>query len=153
MNNAGKNKSFEVKECLDTEIIKELFIEYSHIEGAESCFVSFDKELDDLAGFYAGGALLAGYEDDSPVSCIAVRKIDDKVCEAKRLYIKPEFRGKGYARIMLNAMLDKAKDLGFEKVTFTTKPSVMQIGYGLYKRMGFEEVAEKDGIVSMKMEL
>ena len=45
------------------------------------------------------------------------------------------------------------KGLGFKKVTFTTKPSVMQIGYGLYKRMGFKEVSEKDGIVSMKMEL
>ncbi len=145
--------SFEVKECLDTEIIKELFIEYSHIKGAESCFVSFDKELNDLTGFYKGGVLLAGYEDETPVSCIAVKKIDNDVCEAKRLFIKPESRGKGYARQMLNAMLDKAKDLGFKKVTFTTKPSVMQIGYGLYKRMGFEEVSETDGIVSMKMEL
>ncbi len=50
--------SFEVKECLDTEIIKELFVEYSHIEGAESCFVSLDKELNDLADFYKGGVLL-----------------------------------------------------------------------------------------------
>ena len=145
--------SFEVKECLDTEIIKELFVEYSHIEGAESCFISFDKELNDLEGFYKGGVLLVGYEDEAPVSCIAVKKIDIDTCEAKRLFIKPESRGKGYARKMLNTMLDKAKDLGFKKVTFTTKPSVMQIGYGLYKRMGFEEVSEKDGIVSMKMEL
>ena len=145
--------SFEVKECLDTEIIKELFVEYSHIEGAESCFVSFDKELNDLTYFYKGGAMLIGYEDEVPVSCIAVKKIGNDICEAKRLFIKPESRGKGYARIMLNAMLDKAKGLGFKKVTFTTKPSVMQIGYGLYKRMGFEEVSEKDGIVSMKMEL
>ncbi len=145
--------SFEVKECLDTEIIKELFIEYSRIKGAESCLVSFDAELNDLAGFYQGGVLLIGYEDETPVSCIAVKKIDNDVCEAKRLFIKPEYRGKGYARVMLDAMLEKAKDLGFKKVTFTTKPAVMQIGYGLYKRMGFEEISEKDGIVSMKMEL
>ena len=58
---------------------------------------------------------------------------------------------KGYARIMLNTMLEKAKELGFAEVTFTTKPSVMQIGYGLYKRMGFEETGEKEGIVSMRM--
>ena len=43
--------------------------------------------------------------------------------------------------------------VGFNEVTFTTKPSVMEIGYRLYKRMGFEEVSEKDGIVSMRMEL
>lgn len=143
--------NFRVNECSDTDIIKELFIEYSHIKGAESCFVSFDKELDDLRGFYSEGSLLVGYEGDKPVACIAVKKIDDKTCEAKRLYIKPEYRGKGYARVMLNTMLDKARQLGFKEVTFTTKPSVMQIGYGLYKRMGFEQVAENDGIVSMRM--
>ena len=67
--------SFEVKECLDTEAIKELFTEYSHIQGAESCFVSFDKELNDLAGFYMGGSMLVGHEDEKPIACIAIRKI------------------------------------------------------------------------------
>lgn len=144
---------FEVKVCNNTEIIKKLFVEYSKIQGAESCFVSFDKELNDLSGFYEGGVMLVGYEDENPIACIAIKKIDDETCEAKRLFIKPEHRGKGYARIMLNSMLDEVRKLGFKKVTFTTKPSVMQIGYGLYKRMGFEEVSEKDGIVSMRMEL
>ena len=144
-------EKFEVKECNDTEVVKELFKEYSQIKGAESCFASFDKELADLEGFYSGGALLVGYEEDAPVACIAIKKMDDTTCEAKRLFIKPENRGKGYARTMLNSMLDKAKELGFKEVTFTTKPSVMQIGYGLYKRMGFEETAEENGTVSMRM--
>lgn len=146
-------KKFEVKDYNDTEVVKELFKEYSQIKGAESCFVSFDKELADLEAFYSGGALLVGYEENAPVACIAIKKLDDTTCEAKRLFIKPENRGNGYARTMLNTMLDKAKELGFSEVTFTSKPSVMQIGYGLYKRMGFEEVSEKEGIVSMRMEL
>lgn len=145
--------NFEVKECLDEEIIKKLFTEYSHIQGAESCFVSFDKELNNLLGFYKGGSILVGYEDDKSVACIAIKQISKESCEAKRLFIKPEFRGKGYARIMLNTMLDRARELGFTEVTFTTKPSVMQIGYGLYKRMGFEEISEENGIVSMRMAL
>lgn len=144
-------KSFTVKECNDAEVIKELFTEYSQIKGAESCFVSFDKELGDLHSFYKGGVLLAGYEDEKPVACIAIKKIDDSTCEAKRLFIKPEYRGNGYARIMMDTMLTSAKELGFKEVTFTTKPSVMQIGYGMYKRMGFEEISENDGIVKMRM--
>lgn len=143
--------AFEVKDCTDAEIIKNLFMEYSQIKGAESCFVSFDKELADLEGFYKGGALLVGYESEKPIACIAIKKLDDSVCEAKRLFIKPEYRGKGYARIMLNTMLDKARKIGFKEVTFTTKPSVMQIGYELYKRMGFEEISNEDGIASMRM--
>ena len=82
-----------------------------------------------------------------------VKKLDNQTCEAKRLFIMPEYRGKGYARIMLNTMLERARELGFSEVTFTTKPSVMQIGYGLYIRMGFEEVFEKEGIVTMRMEI
>ena len=58
---------FEVKEYNDIEVVKELFKEYSQIKGAESCFVSFDKELADLEAFYSGGALLVGYEDNTPV--------------------------------------------------------------------------------------
>ena len=144
---------FEVKETSDTETIRELFVEYSHIKGAESCFVSFDKELNDLSGYYSGGAILVGFEDDKPVACVAIRKISDETCEGKRLFIKPEYRGKGYARVMIKAMTDKASELGYKEVVFTTKPEVMSVGYGLYKRMGFEELSEENGIVSMRIDL
>ena len=136
---------FEVKESSDTEIIKELFVEYSHIKGAESCFVSFDKELNDLAGYYSGGSVMVGYEEGKPVACVAIKKISDTTCEGKRLFIKPEYRGKGYARIMIKAMTDKATELGFKEV--------VTVGYGLYKRMGFEELSEENGTVSMKIDL
>ena len=54
---------------------------------------------------------------------------------------------------MMNAMLGKATELGFSEVSFTTKPAVMQVGYGLYQRMGFEETTENDGVVSMRMKI
>ena len=145
--------AFMVRECSDTEVIKPLFVEYSHIKGAESCFVSFDKELNDLEGFYSGGSILVGYEDDEPVACVAFKKINDETCEGKRLYVKPSSRGKGYARIMIKAMTDKASELGFKEVVFTTKPEVMSVGYGLYKRMGFEQLSEDGGVVSMRIDL
>ena len=144
---------FKVKESKDYEVIKDLFKEYSQIKGAEGCFVSFDKEISDLGGFYAGGAILLGFEDEIPIACIAIRKMDNNKCEGKRLFIKPEYRGKGYARIMIKTMTDKASELGFKEVVFTTKPEVMSVGYGLYKRMGFEELSEENGIVSMRIDL
>ena len=144
---------FIVKDCSNPEIVKPLFLEYSKIKGAESCFVSFDKEIADLNEYYKGGALLVGYEKDKPVSCVALKKINDKSCEGKRLFIKPEYRGNGYARILLHAMIEKAKALGFTEIVFTTKPSVMKTAYALYKRMGFEELSETDGTVSMRIDL
>lgn len=143
----------EVKCSEDYAVIKDLFTEYSQIKGAEGCFVSFDKELADLKGFYKDGAILVGYEDGEPVGCIAIRKIDVKTCEGKRLFIKPEYRGKGYARILLNSMLEQARSLGYELFTFTTRPDVMKTAYELYKRMNFEETGFNDGVVSMRMSL
>ena len=103
----------EIRECDDYEAAKELILEYSKIKGAEACFVSLDKELSDLEGFYKDGALLLGYEANEPVATIAIKKIDNDSAEAKRLYIKPKYRGNGFARHMLNAMLDKCRKLHF----------------------------------------
>ncbi len=141
----------EVRDCDNYEAAKELILEYSKIKGAESCFVSLDKELANLEGFYQDGALLLGYEGEKPIATIAIKRKEDNKAEAKRLYIKPEFRGRGYARPMLNAMLDKCRELGIEEVRFTTKPEVMNIGYPLYKRMGFEELENNEGTVLMRM--
>ena len=146
-------KAFVVSECHEFGIVRELFLEYSKIKGAESCFVSFGNELDNLGTFYSGGALLVGCENGTPVGCIAIRKVDEKTCEAKRLFIKPEYRGKGYARILLESMLSKARELGFVTVSLTTKPSVMPVAYGLYGRLGFCELSEDAGTVRMSKAL
>ncbi len=143
----------DIRECDDYEAAKKLILEYSEIKGAEACFVSLDKELSDLKGFYKDGALLLGYDNDNPIATIAIKKVNDNQAEAKRLYIKPECRGNGYARLMLNAMLDKCRKLQFKEVRFTTKPEVMSIGYALYQRMGFEELGNDKGTVSMRMAL
>lgn len=85
--------------------------------------------------------------------CFAIKKIDAKTCEGKRLFIRPEYRGKGYARIFLNSMIEQARILGYELLTFTTKPDVMKTAYELYKRMDFEETGNDNGVVSMEMSL
>ena len=83
---------------------------------------------------------------------IEIKECDDYEA-AKRLYIKPECRGNGYARLLLNAMLDKCRELQFKEVRFTTKPEVMNIGYALYQKMGFEELENDNGTVLMHMML
>ena len=65
----------EIRDCENYEVVKELFLEYSQIKGAESCFISLDKELADLEGFYKGGALLLGYENGNPIATIAIKNI------------------------------------------------------------------------------
>ena len=80
----------------------------------------------------------------------AIKKIDDSTCEIKRLYVKPEHRGKGYSRQMLNAALQRAQKLGFTTATLTTRPAVMPVAFQLYTRSGFENLGEENGVVRMR---
>ena len=146
-------KTFEVKPSTNYDIIKSLFVEYSQIKGAEGCFVSFEKELADLATFYKGGAILVGFEDETPIATIALRKVDETTSEVKRLFVKPEHRGKGYSRKMLDAMFQRAKSLGYKEVMLTTRPEVMPVAYALYQRIGFNQTDLKDGVATMRMAL
>ena len=145
--------TFEVKPSTNYDIIKSLFVEYSQIKGAEGCFVSFEKELADLATFYKGGAILVGFEDETPIATIALRKVDETTSEVKRLFVKPEHRGKGYSRKMLDAMFQRAKSLGYKEVMLTTRPEVMPVAYALYQRIGFNQTDLKDGVATMRMAL
>ncbi|MBP5157930.1 MAG: GNAT family N-acetyltransferase, partial [Treponema sp.] len=109
----------EIRDCDNYDAAKELIVEYSKIKGAESCFVSLDKELADLGSFYEGGALLIGYEQGIPVATVALKRLGDTSAEVKRLYVKPECRGNGYARILLEELLSRCKKLGCKEVTLT----------------------------------
>ena len=148
---------FEVVDCADFDPdfkkVSELFTEYSKMPGAESCFVSFSSELSDLGSCYSGGAVLLGLDGNVPVACVALKKTSDKNGEVKRLYVKPDFRGNGYSKLMLSALFDRARKLGFETLTLKTKPEIMDRAWRLYRRLGFFRTDEQDGVVSMCMKL
>ena len=140
---------FVIQECEDLDVIRELFSEYSQIKGAEICFVSFGEELGNLEDYYRGGSLLVASVDGSPAGCIALRKDKDLLAELKRLYVRPAYRGQGYGRALLDAALEKAGELGFREVWFTTIPAVMSTAYEMYRRKGFQEKPEEEGVVYM----
>lgn len=146
-------QDFKIRDNNDNEIAKSLIREYSTIKGAEQCFVSLDKELADLDSYYRGGAFMIGYENNCPIATVAIKKIDDNACELKRLYVKTDCRGKGYARLLVDAILDRAKKLGYREIRLTTKPAVMPVAYEYYKRRGFKELGNENGTVSMRSSL
>ena len=64
---------FKIRACDNYEAAKQLILEYSKIKGAEACFISLDKELADLEGYYKDGALLLGYDGENPVAKLKLR--------------------------------------------------------------------------------
>lgn len=125
------------------EEARRLFLEYAASLGFSLCFQGFDEEVKTLPGAYAppNGRLLLAQEHDRSAGCIALRALDPSICEMKRLYVRPDYRGKGIGRLLVDAILAEARAIGYERMRLDTVESSMQDAVALYRRRGFREIA------------
>jgi putative acetyltransferase len=123
----------------DVVTARELFLEYAESLGFSLGFQGFDKEIQELPGAYApprGCLLLAG----SAAGCIAVRPLTAEICEMKRLYVRPAFRGSGLGRSLAEAAIERARGMGYKSMRLDTVPA-MGRAIELYRDLGFREIA------------
>jgi putative acetyltransferase len=122
---------------------RELFLEYAQSLGFSLCFQSFDTELATLPGHYAppDGRLLLAECDGQLAGCVALHKLEDGICEMKRLYLRPQFRGKGLGRMLVDSIITEARQIGYSRMRLDTVEPVMKDAVGLYRKIGFREIA------------
>ena len=121
----------------------ELFLEYAASLGFSLCFQNFDQELAGLPGEYAppeGRLLLAEYEGQL-AGCVALHKLEPGICEMKRLYLRPQFRGKGLGRALAEHLMAEAHQIGYLRMRLDTVEPVMKDAVAMYRAMGFREIA------------
>lgn len=100
---------------------------------------NYEAEIADLRSKYGepDGRLYIARLDGKAVGCVAMKRHDDENAgELKRLYVRPEYRGHGYARILTQKILDDAKSIGYEAVYLDTLPGLKAAKH-LYETMGF----------------
>src|SRR5712692_1269503 len=125
------------------EKVRQLFLEYAQSLGFSLCFQSFDKELAGLPGDYSppGGRLLLGTYDGAPAGCVALHKLAPGICEMKRLFVRPQFRGKGLGRVLAERIIADARQIGYQQLRLDTVEPMMRTAVAMYRQLGFREIA------------
>ena len=126
----------------DIENARSLFKEYAAWLEIDLCFQNFEKELSELPGDYAppDGRLLLAFVNKALAGCIALRKISEGVCEMKRLFVRPDFRGKSLGRKLVEAIITEARHIGYRRMRLDSLPPKMGDAIALYRSMRFTEI-------------
>ena len=133
-----------ITEAFDEPAISQtraLFREYSMTNGVEICLQDFEAELASLPGKYARptGRLLLALRDTAPVGCVGLRKLENGICEMKRLYVRPDFRKEGVGQTLVENLISDARAMDYKKMRLDTLP-IMREAQALYRRLGFVEI-------------
>lgn len=141
--------SIELRLAYDnSEDIKILFDEYTQIlienDIAFADYLkmqNYDDELADLEIKYGlpNGRLYLLYYDNNLAGCIGLRKLDNDSCEMKRLYVRPDFRGKQLGDYLVKRIISDAKKIGYKSILLDTIPFLLS-AIKLYKKYGFYEI-------------
>jgi GNAT superfamily N-acetyltransferase len=124
---------------------RELFSEYAGALGVDVCFQDFDAELAGLPGEYAApaGVLLLAFVDGQLAGCGALRALADvdypNACEMKRLFVRRAFRGFGLGRLLAQALMQRATEVGYSVLLLDTLDD-MEAARDLYESLGFVEI-------------
>lgn len=139
----------ELKLGYDTPgAVRELFTEYTQMLVAHDPYFQayldlqhYDAEVADLTQKYGlpDGRLYIAWCDGQPAGCIALRRLDDTTCELKRLYVRPAFRGRGIAGVMMQRILDDARAIGYTVMLLDTEP-FLRSALKMYRGLGFYEI-------------
>lgn len=133
----------------DLDSARELVAEYmawtKTVEGDAHdapTFAGHAEELASLPGIYAlpRGRLLLARVDGKLAGCAAIKPHDNRVCELKRVYVRPDFRGFGLGAQLVRRALDEARAVGYERVVLDSHIS-MRGAHAIYRSLGFTPVA------------
>lgn len=148
------------------EEVKVLFNEYTQMlidgDGNFKDYLglqNYEHELENLEDKYGlpYGRLYLVFYDGVLAGCIGLRKIDSENCEMKRLYVKPQFRGKKIASFLVKHIIEEARKIGYKHILLDTLP-FLETAINMYKNYGFYEIesynnSPMDNLIYLKFDL
>lgn len=124
----------------DLEDVKQLFREYVAFLQVNLDFQGFEEELAKLPAKYAEpeGCMFLAKVNAQPAGCVALWKLEDGICEMKRLYVKPEFQGLGLGKMLSQRLMEEAQIKAYHTMKLDTLKRLVSANK-LYQNLGFSE--------------
>ncbi len=118
-------------------MVRDLFLEYANFIGVDLGFQDFEREIATLPGDY--DPILVAHWNSEPAGCVAMHTIERGLCEMKRLYVRPTFRGHAIGRSLAERIIAEARSRGYERMRLDTLPTMTE-AIPLYRSLGFVEI-------------
>jgi len=133
-----------IRQCAsndDFDQAKTLILDYARFLKMDLSFQDFDSELEQLSSMYnePTGAFFLLWDDELLIGGGGIRKFEIGIGEIKRMYIYPDKRGKKLGLLLLDTLVQAAKDLGFSLVRLDTVRWLPE-ALSLYEKYGFREI-------------
>ncbi|MEP6894392.1 MAG: GNAT family N-acetyltransferase [Chloroflexota bacterium] len=90
--------------------------------------------------FENGGIFLVMTDNDQIICTGAIRKLEDDICELKRLWLLTEYHRQGLGYRMLNELLSFAKEKNYKRIRLETDSLAQSRAVEFYKQIGFYEI-------------
>jgi putative acetyltransferase len=138
-------KIIEVQTQFELEQIKDLFRNYfqflAHDHGLDISYQGIEDELANLSGKFAppNGRLIMAITSEQAIGCAALRPIDERVCELKRMFVLPQYRGQGVGKALAKDLIEDARTIGYERMRLDTG-NFLTAAIQLYESLGFRRI-------------
>ena len=106
----------------------------------------YDQQDDGSGNFAAENedgcrsVFVAGFLDDSPVACGAIRPLENDIAELKRMFVVKKYRGRKLSSRILQRLEVEASRLSYRSIRLETgnrQPEAI----GLYEKSGYQRIA------------
>jgi GNAT superfamily N-acetyltransferase len=121
---------------------RRLVEEYAASLSIDLSFQEFEQEVESLPDHYGTphGCFIVARREGAVIGCGALRRFSEAACELKRLYVIPDYRGLGVGRMIVAALIERARGLGYRSILLDTLPA-MSGAQALYSSFGFTRTA------------
>jgi ribosomal protein S18 acetylase RimI-like enzyme len=135
---------------------KKLIIAYIQWLNQDLCFQNIDDELSTFPKKYSEpeGAFLIAKENNEVTGCVGIRKLENGICEMKRLFVNDRYRGSGTGKKLVEMIIVEAKLKHYERMRLDTLDT-MEDALNIYRKNGFYEIEPyynnpADGVVYLE---